>query len=769
MSVSDPKLARELALRDCQMTALRATFLIAAHHGVALRPEDLPRLTDGDLAASITASLTAAGFHTKLVERGTWAKIAGLGAAYPAMVGRRDGGWLIVVAILPGEAIAALDPGEEAKGVQTLTRARFLAIWDGRILLARPQPRAADQPFGLAWFLPALRAQRGLLAGVALAVLTGNLIAFSLPLLFQVLIDRVIAHQAWNTLAAIVAIFILLAAFEAAFSYTRQRLMLIAGGKVDAVMGARSFAHLMALPLSVFETTPAGVMARHMQQTEKIRNFLTGRLFQTLLDAAFLPLLLGILMLLCGPLTLVVLGFASAIAAVIGMLLPLFRRRLNALYQAEAGRQAQLVETLHNMRAVKSLVLEPARRKAWEDSLAGTLRRQWDVGAISALASAATGFLEKLMQISVIGYGAALVLEGRLTTGALVAFLMLAGRVTGPLVQIVGLINEYQEAALSVRMLAGVLNQKPERGLHARPARHPIGGRLRFDAVSFTYPGAATPALDRVSFEITTGQVIGIVGRSGSGKTTLTRLIQGIEQPQSGLIQIDGVDIRQIDLEHLRRSLGVVLQENLLFRGTIRDNIAMARPEASLEEVLIAAKLAGAEEFIRRLPQGFDTPIEEGAANLSGGQRQRMAIARALMCAPKILVFDEATSALDPESEAVVNRNLSAIAKGRTVIIVSHRLSSLVKADAIVVLDQGHVVDMAPHADLLLRCDIYRHLWQQQTEHLTTGPVTPGPLATGHLATGPLSTGPLATVPLTTGQLTTGPLATGPLATGSLT
>ena len=726
MTLSDPNLARELALRDRQMSALRATFLIAAHHGVALRPEDLPRLVEGDVAPSVLSTLTKAGFRTKLSERGTWARIAGLGTAYPAMVGCKDGGWMIAVAIMPGEEaqIAILDPREEAKGIQTLTRARFVQLWDGRILLARPAPRAEEQPFGLSWFIPALRAQRGLLSGVAVAVIVGNLIAFALPLLFQVLIDRVIAHQAWNTLAAIVAIFVLLATFDAAFMYTRQRLMLIAGGKVDAVMGARSFAHLMALPLSVFETTPAGIMARHMQQTEKIRNFLTGRLFQTLLDAAFLPLLLGILMLLCGPLTLVVLGFALAIASVIGALLPLFRRRLNALYQAEAGRQAQLVETLHNMRAVKSLVLEPARRKAWEDSLAGTLRRQWDVGAIAALAASATGLLEKLMQISVIGYGAALVLEGHLTTGALVAFLMLAGRVTGPLVQIVGLINEYQEAALSVRMLAGVLNQKPERGSQARPARHPIGGRLRFDSVSFTYPGAASPALDRVSLEIKTGQVIGVVGRSGSGKTTLTRLIQGIENPQAGLIQIDGVDIRQIDLDHLRRSLGVVLQENLLFRGTIRDNIAMARPVASLEEVLIAAKLAGAEEFIQRLPKGYDTPIEEGAANLSGGQRQRLAIARALMSAPKILVFDEATSALDPESEAVVNRNLAAIAKGRTVIIVSHRLSSLVRSDAIVVLDQGRVVDMAPHATLLERCEIYRHLWQQQTEHLSMGHLT---------------------------------------------
>ena len=723
MTMSDPKLAKELALKQHQMSALRAAFLIASHHGVALRPEELPLLDAGDMVPSVTAALTRAGFRTRLLKRCNWAVAAGLGSAYPALVPMKDGSWVIlIVTTTPegGPVAAVLDPANEAAGVQMMPRAQFLERWTGRLVLVQRSPVAdAPQDFGLSWFMPALRSQSGLLAGVALAVVAGNLISFALPLLFQVLIDRVIAHQAWNTLFAIVAIFVVLALFDAGFSYVRQRLMLIAGGKVDAIIGARTFAHLLSLPLSVFETTPSGVMTRHMQQTEKIRAFLTGRLFQTLLDAAFLPLLLGILMLLCGPLTLIVLGFALAIAGCIGALLPTFRRRLNALYAAEGERQAHLVETLHNMRAVKSLVLEPGRRRIWEDNLALALRRQWDVGTIGALAGAATGLLEKLMQVSVIAYGAALVLQSELSTGALVAFLMLAGRVTGPLVQIVGLINEYQEAALSVRMLAGVMNQKPERGTQARPMRHPIGGRLMLDQVSFTYPGAATPALDRVSLDIVPGQVIGVVGRSGSGKTTLTRLIQGIEVPQAGLIQIDGVDIRQIDLEHLRRSLGVVLQENLLFRGTIRDNIATARPEAGLEEVLLAAKLAGAEEFIRRLPQGFDTRVEEGGANLSGGQRQRIAIARALMTAPRILVFDEATSALDPESEAVVNRNLAAIAKGRTVIIVSHRLSSLVRADKIVVLEQGSVVDVAPHAKLLESCEIYRHLWQQQTEHLT--------------------------------------------------
>lgn len=723
MTAENPNQIRATGVQGRRLSALRATFLVASHHGVALRPEDLPELSEGDMAPSVIAALAKAGFRSRLIEGCTWDSAADLGTAYPALVPMADGGWVILVLVVSKDGTpmaAVLDPSRESEGIRLVPRDEFLAAWQRRLLLVQlaPAQGSDDRPFGLSWFLPALAAQKAALAGVAVAVLAGNLISFGLPLLFQSIVDRVIAHSAWNTLYTIATVFVVLATFDAGFSYVRQRLMLIAGGKVDAIVGGRTFAHLLSLPLSVFETIPAGVLARHIQQTEKIRAFLTGRLFQTVLDAAFLPLLLLLLAMISPALTTVVLGFALMIAACIAALLPVFRQRLNALYAAEAERQAHLVETLHNMRAVKSLVLEGARRKVWEDSLAGSLRRQWDVGAIGAIAGAATGWLEKLMQISVVAFGATKVLDGSLTVGGLVAFLMLAGRVSGPLVQIVGLINEYQEAALSVRMLKGVMDHRPEKGAHNRPAKHEIAGRIAFDQVSFSYPGATNPALDRVSLEIQPGEVVGVVGRSGSGKTTLTRLIQGIETPSTGLLRVDGVDIRQIDLDHLRRNIGVVLQENLLFRGTIRDNIAMARPTAAPEEVALSARLAGAEDFIRRLPLGFETKIEEGGSNFSGGQRQRLAIARALMSAPRVLIFDEATSALDPESEQVVNRNLAAIARGRTVIVVSHRLSSLVRADRIVVMDQGRVLDIAPHDTLLSRCEVYQQLWSAQTEHL---------------------------------------------------
>jgi ATP-binding cassette subfamily B protein len=285
-------------------------------------------------------------------------------------------------------------------------------------------------------------------------------------------------------------------------------------------------------------------------------------------------------------------------------------------------------------------------------------------------------------------------------------------------VQIVGLINEYQQTALSVKMLGQVMDHPPERDPTHRGTKPVITGQMEFNEVCFKYPTAQNPTLDRINFRVEEGQVIGLVGRSGSGKTTVTRLIQGINTAQDGMIRLNGNDLRHIDLAHLRRSIGVVLQDNILFRGTIRDNIAAGRPDATLNEVMEAARLAGADEFIDRLPRSYDTFVEEGATNFSGGQKQRIAIARALLPRPRLLIFDEATSALDPESETIITENLAKIAEGRTMIIVSHRLSSLVTADAILVLERGKVEAFAPHHELLEICDIYRHLWQQQTQHV---------------------------------------------------
>jgi ATP-binding cassette subfamily B protein len=331
----------------------------------------------------------------------------------------------------------------------------------------------------------------------------------------------------------------------------------------------------------------------------------------------------------------------------------------------------------------------------------------------SARARALIGSLERGMSVGIGAIGALFVLSDQMTVGALVAFNMMGLRLAQPLIHASTLMQDYQRAVLSLKLLAQLMQTKPEPTTGQLAPQ--IHGHIEFEGVTFHYPGAATPAIKDISFEISPGQVVGIVGRSGSGKTTITRLIQGLYRPQAGLIKIDGQDLKELELAHLRTQIGVVLQENFLFRATVRENIAMTKPTASLDDVVRVAQLAGAHEFIQRLPHGYSTMLEESASNLSGGQRQRLAIARALIHDPPVLIFDEATSSLDPESEAIIQQHLAAIAHGRTIIIITHRLSFVARANAIIVVDQGRLAQVGTHDALLRGCLPYNQLWSQQT------------------------------------------------------
>ena len=707
-----------------QHTALRALFLVALHHGCRIQPEQLVTVDSDDVVASVTGVMRNAGFRCRTLAGRSWRDLSTLGSAYPVMAVCKSGHWIIVAGITTGpEGVSAaiFDPSDEAEGMRLVAKSEFMRGWSGTVVLTKKSGRLAGETkkFGLLWFMPEIIRHRAYFRDVALAAVISTFIQLSTPMLFRVIIDKVIPHHSYDTLYSVVAIFLVMTLFDGLFNYVRQQLMLLAGNKIDARLASRTFQHLLSLPLPFFEHTTAGVLARHMQQTEKVRQFLTGRLFQTMLDAAALPILIVLLCTYSVELTAVVMAFALAIAAVIGILVPTFRRCLDQLYAAEGMRQAYMVETIHGIRTVKSLAMESLRQREWDTKVVRSVRSHSVVGRLGAIAAVLTNSLDKLMQLAVIALGAIAVFNGTLSLGALVAFTMLSGRVSGPLVQIVGLVNEYQETALSVKMLGTVMDHPPERDPAHPGIRPQITGELEFDEVTFRYQGSSIAALDRVSFRVEEGQVIGVVGRSGSGKTTVTRLIQGVQTNQEGSIRLSGVDIRHIDLGHLRRDVGVVLQDSFLFRGTIYENISAARQDCPLDEVVHAARLAGAEEFIERLPMSYDTMIEEGAPNLSGGQRQRVAIARALITQPRLMIFDEATSALDPDSEAIIQENLRQIARGRSMIIVSHRLASLVQADSILVLERGSAIDFAPHAVLVDRCDIYRHLWQQQTKHLS--------------------------------------------------
>ncbi|MYM85376.1 ATP-binding cassette domain-containing protein [Duganella sp. FT50W] len=709
-------------------TAIQCLTAIAQHHGLQINPERL--IDDNALRAeepSTDALLRIAndiGLKAK-ADTLDWSRLMAQGGVFPLMARLADGNMVIVVGVKPGEngapdQAAVLNPALPNATVILVPRTDFEQRWRGEVVFVKREHKFTDpnQPFGLRWFIPEILKQKAAFRDIFIAAIAMQMLALASPIFFQLVIDKVLTHQSVTTLQVLAVGVIMALVFDSSFGFLRQTLTLAASNKIDMRLTRRVFGHLLSLPIDFFETTSAGVITRHMQQLEKIRSFLTGRMFMTVLDLISLLVFIPVLFSYSFKLAMIVLLFALMIGAVVMAMVPTFQRRLNALYAAEGQRQGMLVETIHGMRTVKALAIEPSQRRIWDQRSAEAITMHFRVGQISIAGNAVTDFLGKLMPVMLIVVGAADVFDSTLSVGALIAFQMLSGRVTQPLISIVGLVNEYQETALSVRMLGEVMNRAPEGRAGANGLRPVLDGEIKFDGVVFRYPGAQNLALNKATFTIEQGTVVGIVGRSGSGKTTLTKLIQGLYPLQEGLVRFDGIDAREIELSHLRRQIGVVLQENFLFRGTVRDNLSVTRPDATFEELVSAAVAAGADEFIERLPQGYDTMLEENAANLSGGQKQRLSIARTLVARPRILILDEAASALDPESEAIFIRNLSKIAVGRTVVMISHRLSTLVNADKIMVMQQGSLVDAGRHEELLTRSDTYQHLWNQQTSHL---------------------------------------------------
>ena len=710
-------------------TGIQCLTAIAQHHGLHVNPERLiSEYAVGDAEPSPLVMLRMAGdigLKAK-VQPLSWEGLLAQTGVFPLIGYTRSGSMVIVVGVVPpsgqetGHRVAMLDPSAAQAVVQILTAQQFQALWSGEAIFLKREHKIMDpdQKFGFSWFIPEIWKQKQAFRDILIAAIAMQFLALASPVFFQLVIDKVLTHQSETTLWVLAVGIVFAIAFDAIFGYLRQMLTLAAINKIDMRLTRRTFAHLLSLPIDYFETTSAGVVTRHMQQLEKIRGFLTGRLFFTGLDIVSLLIFLPILFSYSVRLALIVLLFTLLIAAIIGGMVPTYQRRLNALYTAEGMRQAMLVETIHGMRTVKALAIEPSLRRVWDQRSAEAITMHFRVGKVSLTGNAITDFLGKLLPVVIIVVGAQEVFDQTLSVGALIAFQMLSGRVSQPLIAMVGLVNEYQETLLSVRMLGEVMNRKSEGRADAGGLRPKLAGEIRFEQVSFRYPGATSTALNRATFTIPAGAIVGIVGRSGSGKTTLTKLIQGLYPLQEGVVRFDGMDAREIDLAHLRRQIGVVLQENFLFRGTVRENLMVAKPDASFEDIVAAAQASGAEEFIERMPQGYDTMLEENAANLSGGQKQRLSIARSLLTKPSILILDEAASALDPESESIFINNLSKIAVGRTVVMISHRLSTLVNAHAILVMQNGQLMDSGRHSELLTRCETYQTLWNQQTSHI---------------------------------------------------
>jgi ATP-binding cassette, subfamily B, bacterial HlyB/CyaB len=708
-------------------TALQCLVLVSRQHGVELSVERIKRehaIQEAEVTESLLTEVARrVGLEAKTMPI-TWDALMDAGDALPCIARLKNGFSVVVAKARSNEDgtqnIMVLDPLSAQVELIAVPREKFESSWSGRVTwLKRTKGSAseAEESFGLGWFVSEIGRMKGLFGQVAAIALMLHLLAFVPAIFSMIVFDKVVTFRSEDTLHVLFVGVLMALVFNGILGYLRSLLLLHATSKIDVRAAGFSFRRLLSLPLSLFQGSPAGVLVKHMQQTSSIREFFTGSLLLTLIELTALLLLLPVLAFLSLELTGIVLLFSIVIAlnSLIGA--RPYKARLAKLYQVEGDKQALLVETINGMETVKTLALEPFQLRSWLERSAQAVRMQFEVGKVSTMTSEVSGLLMKIMSVVVIWAGTLLVFNGRLSIGVLIAFNMLAMRVTGPLVQMVGLINKYQQTALSMRMLGGLLNRRQERDRKAGITPELAGG-VEFDRVSFRYSADGVSVLDGVNLRISPGQTVGVVGRSGSGKSTLVRLLQGLHSPLSGVLRIDGHDIREFDLMHLRTQIGVVLQRSFLFKGTVRENIAMARPEASLEDVIEAAQLAGADRFIEELAQSYETVIEEDGANLSGGQKQRLALARTLLMRPRILVLDEATSALDPESEAIIRENFPRIAASRTVINISHRLSNLTDMDMIVVVDVGHVVDVAPHLELLSRCELYQSLWYTQNPHL---------------------------------------------------
>ena len=642
-------------------------------------------------------------------------------APLPAVARDAAGRFFVVARI---EGAAALPAGTELPGSTRVLIQRageppavialeeLLRTWTGELILFTSKASFSGQmaKFDFTWFIPAVVKYRRLLAEILLISLVLQLIGLATPLFFQVVMDKVLVNHAMQTLNVIAIGLICAMVFEALLSGIRTWVFAHTSSKIDVELGARLFRHLLNLPLAYFQSRRVGDSVARIRELENIRSFLTGNVMTLVLDLLFSFVFLGVMLWYSVTLTLVVLASIPVYLLLSLVFTPVIRRRLEDKFNKGAENQSFLVETISGIDTVKSMAVEPRWIQKWDQQLAAYVSSGLAVTNVAMVAGGGVTLTSKLVTAAIMWIGATLVIDKQLTVGELVAFNMLAGQVSSPILRLAQLWNDFQQVGISMSRLGDILNTHPEvAGQKTRLPR--LQGAIEFDQVSFRYRPDAADVLRQVSLKVRPGEVIGIVGRSGSGKSTLTRLVQRLYVPDRGRVLVDGQDLAIIDTPSLRQQIGVVLQENTLFNRSVRDNIALAHPAAPIELVMQAAKLAGAHEFICELPEGYDTVVGEHGTGLSGGQRQRIAIARALITNPRILIFDEATSALDYESEKIIHDNMRLICQGRTVLIIAHRLSAVRGANRIVVMERGQIAEVGSHEELLRNPrGIYTHL-----------------------------------------------------------
>ncbi|MEO8319798.1 MAG: type I secretion system permease/ATPase [Bradyrhizobium sp.] len=681
-------------------SGLEALVTLLHFQGVAADREQIRhRLgTDKIGASEILRCAKDLGLKARSCRTG-WSRLAR--TPLPAIASLRDGGFMVIGKAAEDRVLVQL-PGEARPAF--MTEAELLAIWDGGLILMTRRAGLSDMTrrFDISWFLGAIHKYRRLLGEVLVASFFLQIFALVSPLFFQVVMDKVLVHRSLSTLDVLVVGLLAISMFETILGILRTYLFSHTTNRIDVELGARLFHHLLALPMAYFQARRVGDSVARVRELENIRNFLTSSALTLVIDLFFTFVFLGVMFFYSPLLTWIVLGSFPFYIAISAGVTPLFRRRLDEKFRRGAENQAFLVESVTGIETLKAMAVEPQMQRRWEEQLAGYVAASFRVLSLGNTASQIVQFVSKVVTAAILYFGARQVIDGTLSVGELVAFNILASRVSAPVLRLAQVWQDFHQARLSVQRLGDILNTTAEPTYSVGRTQLPaLRGNITFDHVTFRYRVDGQEILHDISFEVPAGQMVGIVGPSGSGKSTFAKLVQRLYVPESGRVLIDGTDIAMADPAGLRRQIGVVLQENVLFNRSVRENIALSDPAMSMERVVAAATLAGAHEFILELPEGYDTVVGERGSTLSGGQRQRIAIARALIADPKILIFDEATSALDYESERVIQQNMKEIAKGRTVLIIAHRLSTVRSADRIVTLERGRLVEDGTHDALI--------------------------------------------------------------------
>ncbi|MEN6422881.1 MAG: type I secretion system permease/ATPase [Smithella sp.] len=599
------------------------------------------------------------------------------------------------------------------KKPKDMTTEDFLKFWGGEAIAVYPRFTKTEFFLNMKWLFKEFFKHRSVFTAVITASFFIQLFGLVTPLFIQVIIDKVLAHHALTTLQVVAGAFLVVLIFDTIMNLMRNYQLYHTANKVDAGLGAKVYRHLLSLPFRYFETRKVGNIIARVRELENLRQFMTNISLTVLLDTVFSVVFIVIMWVYSGYLTLIVLGIVFLIALISFVATPMIKERLNDKFQKGAINQSFLVESITGIQTVKSLAIEGKMIKDWEKNLGDYIMSAFKLSNLGNIAVTSSQTLQKAMSLAVIYFGVSLVFDKSMSVGQLIAFQMFASQLSAPILRLVRMWQDFQQAKLSLDRIGDIINTPPEVVGGAITVKE-LKGEIAAKDVTFRYVPEGPLVLDGVSFNIKAGMMVGIVGRSGSGKSTIAKLIQRLYLPVEGTIMLDGVDIRHMDPLFLRYRTGIVLQECFLFSGTVKENIAMAAPNASMELIMQVARIAGAHDFISEMPMGYDTYVEERGSSLSGGQKQRIAIARALIMNPNILIFDEATSALDYESERVIQQNLNMIRKGRTVIFIAHRLSVMRECDMVIVIDRGKIVETGNHESLMQKNGLYAYLYKQQ-------------------------------------------------------